>query len=582
MHTIVALLYRPSDSPDVDFSKIMKELQNCIDIHSSGDRTPDIHLMGDFNLPEYNWKTGNISAGSSYQACVKLQDFMGCNFLNQLVMEPTRGNNTLDLILTNNPRITIETNVGKPILVGISDHSLVECVIGHNPIAISNDQKVAIDPLSFRAVAYHHSDFEAMNAMLGDIDWYQLKNLCDDADDSDGTLFKNLFVMTVLQVTLLHAPPKRLDGKAHQNKADRKINSLKFKRRKLNAKIGKLKQENPSSMLISGLRKEVSLLSYDIKDEILAHLNQQENYAVSTIKSNPKYFFSYAMRFSQCKSSIAPLKRPDGSLTSVPAEKAEILQSQYISVFSEPDNVDPQESLASLSPSTDSFLSDMEFSVEDIHAAMGELDPYSASPDDDIPARILCSCKDTLSVPFWLLWNSSFQNGTIPEDLKLQFISPIFKKGNKTDPENYRPVSITSHIIKVFERVMRNRLVDYFEASGIFPDSQHGFRKTRSCLTQLLEHVDYILKSLNDGNEVDVIYLDYSKAFDKVDHRILLGKLSHYGIKGKMFDWIEAFLSNRLQAVVVDGNKSTFEMVKSGVPQGTVLGPIFFIIYVVT
>ena len=580
LHTIAALQYRPSDSPDADFARMMVELRNCIDIHSSGNRTPDVYLMGDFNLPEYNWNTGTISSGPSYQACLKLQEVINNNFLSQLVMEPTRGKNTLDLILTNKSQDVIEVNVGKPALVGISDHLLVECILGHNPISGPKYEASELDPFSFRAVNYHHGDFEAMNAILRKIDWTELKKICDDEGDMDCSLYKNLLVLTVLQVTLIHAPLKRLDGKAPTNKSDRKINSLQFKKRKLNSKLRKLEQDNPSSWSIPNLHKEVSLVCYEIKDEILAQQNKRESYAVGTIKKNPKYFFSYAKKFANCKSSIAPLKRPSGSLATCPAEKAEILQSQYTNVFSDPDKADPQVCLASLTP-VDTSLNDIAFSVDDINAAIGELDPYSAAPDHDIPAKILCSCKDTLSFPLWLLWNSSFENGHIPEELKLQFISPIFKKGNKTDPANYRPVSITSHIIKVFERVLRNNIVDYLESGGIFPDSQHGFRRMRSCLTQLLEHVDYVYKCLNDGNEVDIIYLDYSKAFDKVDHRILLAKLKHYGITGKLFTWIECFLSNRLQAVVVDGKKSTFQEVKSGVPQGTVLGPVFFILYVI-
>ena len=131
-----------------------------------------------------------------------------------------------------------------------------------------------------------------------------------------------------------------------------------------------------------------------------------------------------------------------------------------------------------------------------------------------------------------------------------------------------------------FERVLRNRLVDYLEKNNILNDSQHGFRKKRSCLTQLLEHVDHILKCLNSGEEVDVIYLDYAKAFDKVDHKILLAKLRKYGVTGKMHKWIEEFLSGRVQTVVVEGTKSSFKIVISGVPQGTVLGPILFILYI--
>ena len=147
------------------------------------------------------------------------------------------------------------------------------------------------------------------------------------------------------------------------------------------------------------------------------------------------------------------------------------------------------------------------------------------------------------------MWSKSFQEGVIPPCLKKQFITPVFKKGNQTDASNYRPVSITSHLIKIFERVLRVHLVNFIENNDLITNTQHGFRKKRSCLTHLLAHVDYILKCLNSGEEVDVIYLDYAKAFDNVDHKILLAKLKKYGINGNLYNWIAAFLTNREQMV---------------------------------
>ena len=123
------------------------------------------------------------------------------------------------------------------------------------------------------------------------------------------------------------------------------------------------------------------------------------------------------------------------------------------------------------------------------------------------------------------MWDRSIKTGLIPPNLKLQYITPIFKKGNRTEAVNYWPVSLTSHLIKVFERVVRKHLVKHLEDNNILPDSQHEFRKNRSCLTQLIEHVDGVLKALNDGSEVDVIYLDYSKAFDMVVNEVFFTKI---------------------------------------------------------
>ena len=163
----------------------------------------------------------------------------------------------------------------------------------------------------------------------------------------------------------------------------------------------------------------------------------------------------------------------------------------------------------------------------------------------------------------------------------MQYITPVFKKGDKAKAENYRPISLTSHIIKIFERIIRKDLIKYLESNNLITDAQHGFRSGRSCFTQLLDHMENILKSLQENNEVDVIYLDYAKAFDKVDHEILLAKLRRLGVKGKLLKWIKNFLSeNRFQTVLMNGKRSFLASVLSGVPQGSVLGPLLFLVYI--
>ena len=156
----------------------------------------------------------------------------------------------------------------------------------------------------------------------------------------------------------------------------------------------------------------------------------------------------------------------------------------------------------------------------------------------------------------------------------------LHKKDSRALPANYRPISLTSHIIKVYERVLRKKLVHYLEINELICNKQHGFRSGRSCLTQLLHHLDDVLDALANNADFDSIYLDYAKAFDKVDHKLLLRKLHLYGIHPKIIKWIESFLSNRQQAVVVDGHLSFLALIISGVPQGTVLGPILFLVFI--
>ena len=350
----------------------------------------------------------------------------------------------------------------------------------------------------------------------------------------------------------------------------------------MNRKINDIRAKNPSSKKLPKLIQEVNAVSYEIQNAIMKHLDHVEARAVEKIKVNPRYFYSFAKRRSKTKSTVAPLKDESGQLTNDREQKSILLSQQYFKAFSDPLKAHLPESLSYLNINRDdsTYIDSIDINESDIQEAISELDPYTATPDGDIPAKILICCKEQLSKPLKLLWTNSFQKGTIPHSQKIQYITPIYKKGKRCDAANYRPVSITSHLIKIFERVIRKYLVNYLEENLLLSNEQHGFRKGKSCLTQLLDYVNKIYDSLNSGHEFDVVYLDFAKAFDKVDHTILLAKLKKYGVTGKLLQWITAFLHDREQTVVVDGCKSPFQKVISGIPQGTVLGPVLFIIYV--
>ena len=183
-------------------------------------------------------------------------------------------------------------------------------------------------------------------------------------------------------------------------------------------------------------------------------------------------------------------------------------------------------------------------------------------------------------VPLFILWRKYLNSGQTPEPLKKSFIIPIHKGGNRTLPERYRPVALTSHLVKVFEKILRKHLTEYIEDNSLFNPNQHGFRSSRSCLSQLLSHYDEILSILEQGKNADVVYLDFSNAFDKVDLNLALTKIQHLGIGGKILKWIQSFLTNRYQTIIVDGVPSNPSPVISGVPQGSVLGPLIFLILI--
>ena len=208
----------------------------------------------------------------------------------------------------------------------------------------------------------------------------------------------------------------------------------------------------------------------------------------------------------------------------------------------------------------------------DVREAIDKLSTHASAGPDGVPAILLKKCKETLSFPLTILWQKSLVSGEIPDIYKLAFITPIHKPGSsRGSPENYRPVSLTSHVVKTFERVLKKCLQNFLEVTLALADEQHGFRQKRSCLSQLLNHYDDILKGLEEGHNVDTIFLDFSKAFDKVDKILLCRKMKRMGVFGSLGIWIHNFLSDRKQVILANGARSSEARVTSGIPQGTVL-----------
>ena len=276
------------------------------------------------------------------------------------------------------------------------------------------------------------------------------------------------------------------------------------------------------------------------------------------------------------KDTIGHLRKDDGSFTESNNEAATILNSCFKSNFV------TEESTVLLNFTTriHDSISDIDLNISTIYHKLSALNPNKTPGPDGIHSYVLKMCSASLSEPLYLLFKQSLTTGTLPRDWKTANVTPIYKKGVKSDPNNYRPISLTSQVVKVLESLLRDDILKFLLNHRALSEHQHGFLFGRSCLTNLLESLDDWSSILDTGNAVDIVFLDLHKAFDSVPHRRLLMKLSAYGIQGKIATWLSEFLGGKLQRVVLNQATSGWTPVISGVPQGSVLGPLLFLLYV--
>jgi len=530
-------------------------------------------ILGDFNMPDFDWPQNTIKENCKFKTMYEnFMDNLTHFNLDQMVKIPTREKNTLDLLLTNQPNKVHATKTLPGL--GTSDHEIVFHEINLQ-IGRPNQPKRNIK-------------------LYGKANWDQFKldlnkyynNTFQNQENNDPNHLWELFKITLTKLSSKHIPSKTTKPKSDLPWVTKEIIRLIRKRDKLYSKIKTQTSSNNhnSSECKSKLKTLRSVIQNSLRKSYWKYLDSVILAGDSGNNKNKK-FYSFIKHKKTENSGISPLKS-NGITHTDPVQKANILNKQFESVFSKPNSLNPHQ-ISEINqikqgshPTCTSDPHNIAITVSGVEKMLTGLNPNKASGPDQISPRLLKTLSKEIAPFLTKIFRSSLDTGMVPSDWRSASVAPIFKKGAKCKPSNYRPISLTCIASKLMEHIIVSNLMNYFDNKNILSPFQHGFRSNHSCETQLTGFSQEIFDNLESGKQTDVIIMDFSKAFDKVDHQLLIYKLFKLGVNVKSTEWIRSFLSERTQNVIVEGHSSDTVPVMSGVPQGSVVGPSLFLAYI--
>lgn len=550
--------YIPPGRPFSAHNDMIGVLQYVSDLCSPLD---DLIVVGDFNLPHLEWSfsdAGNFLIGSNSR---RMDELLVLDDLSSLGLQQVNGvfntrQRLLDLIFVSEPSRTHVGSCLDPISNIVPDHPALH-------ISISNCKLPSDISVTDYFRNFRKADFNSLDNNLSNVNWSEVYNF-RDIDLAVAKFYQIVLrdisgcVPLVRKKHCLHSPPWY----------DSHLRSLRNRRNNAWTKY-KTTNDHSHYLQYSGLRREFNQYSMSLYCLYLDRVR-------SSLRSNPKELWNFVNNKRKTSNYPSVFTHNDESVQD-PSIISDLFANYFGSVFSDDDDCDIDlnffKHMTCLPNISSTFILDADTVLDYIN----KIDEDFSDSPDEIPSVVIRKCSLSLVEPLTFLFNLSLRSGVFPALWKKFYVVPVHKKGRKDLIENYRPIAKLSPIPKVFEAIICDYLS--FSCRSILSSKQHGFIKGRSTVTNLVEFSSFCLNELERGNQVDCVYTDFTKAFDKLSHKVLNFKLENLGLHSHLVQWIRSYLSQRSFRIRFSSYFSRVVEVTSGVPQGSHLGPLLFTLF---